>query len=100
MFGRFSESKRPAGDTHHGTVNSFATKPCHVILPPMKHLLPPAFAVLVSTAGTVWGCHAAGMTTTEITIAGALAFTLSFGAAFVAVLLASRPRGLPRDPAA
>lgn len=64
----------------------------------MKPLLPPAFAVLVSTAGTVWGCHAAGMTPPEVALAGALAFTLSFAAAFVAVLLVSRPRGLPRDP--
>ncbi|AOS46449.1 hypothetical protein Verru16b_03555 [Lacunisphaera limnophila] len=63
----------------------------------MKNLLPPVFAVVVSTAGTVWGCHAAGMPAPEVTLAGALAFTLSFGAAFVAVLLASRPRRLPRD---
>lgn len=65
----------------------------------MKHLLPPAFAVLASTAGTAWGCDAAGMPTTEVIIAGALAFTLSFGATFVAVLLANGPRRLQRDPA-
>lgn len=65
----------------------------------MKHLLPPAFAILISTAGTAWGCHAAGMTLPEVALATSLAFTLSFGAAFVAVLLASRPRPLPRDPA-
>lgn len=65
----------------------------------MKNLLPPAFAVVVSTTGTAWGCHTAGMTLPEVALATALAFTLSFGAAFVAVLLASRPRPLPRDPA-
>jgi hydrogenase/urease accessory protein HupE len=63
----------------------------------MKHLLPPAFTVLISTAGTAWGCHTAGMPDTEVIIASTLAFTLSFGAAFVAVLLASRPRQVQRD---
>ncbi len=66
----------------------------------MKHLLLPAFAVVASTAGTAWGCRSAGMTLTEITLATALAFTLSFAAAFVAVLLAGGPRPLPRNPEA
>lgn len=65
----------------------------------MKHLLPPLFAVLASTAGTAWGCHDAGMPTTDVITATAVAFTLSFGAAFVAMVLASRPRPLQRDPA-
>lgn len=65
----------------------------------MKHLLLPAFVVLISTAGTAWGCHSEGMPTVDVIIAGVVAFTLSFGAAFVAVMLASRPRPLERDPA-
>ena len=64
----------------------------------MKNLLAPAFAVLVSTIGTLWGCHTAGMPAADVALATALAFTVSFGAAFLAVLLASRPRGLPHDP--
>jgi hypothetical protein len=95
----FFESKRPAGDTHLGTVYSIATPTHPAILFAMKNLLPPAFAVVVSTAGTVWGCHAAGMPTPDVLIAGAVAYSLSFGAAFVAVMLANRPRPLPRDQA-
>ena len=70
----------------------------------MKYLLPPAFAVIVSTAGTIYGCHASGMPPRDVMIAGILAFTLSVTAACTALALAAgrsrRPhfhQGSPRS---
>lgn len=60
----------------------------------MKFLLPPAFAVVFSTAGVALGCHAAGMPPRDVALAATLAFALSFAAAFGAALLAGRPRRL------
>ncbi|HEX2861295.1 MAG TPA: hypothetical protein VHN79_06630 [Lacunisphaera sp.] len=61
----------------------------------MKHLLPPTFAVVFSTAGTAYGCHASGMPAGEVATATLLAGTVSFVAAFGAVLLARRRRTMP-----
>ncbi len=58
----------------------------------MKHLIAPAGAVILSTLGVARGCLLVGMSPLEVTTATVIAFTLSFAAAFVAVILASRPR--------
>ena len=64
----------------------------------MKFLIPPLFAVVLSTAGTAWGCHAVGMPLPDVKLATALAFSVSGVAAFGAVLLAGRSRPLRRQP--
>ena len=60
----------------------------------MKNLLPPAFAVFASTAGTVIGCHLVGMPPHDLKIAGLVAFGVSFLATLGAVL-ASQHRARP-----
>lgn len=65
----------------------------------MKTLFAPAFAVLASTAGTAWGCHVVGMPVTDVKLAAALAFLVSFIAAFGAVCLTGRSRRRRADPA-
>jgi len=55
----------------------------------MKYLLPPAFAVLFSTAGTVYGCHVAGMPLRDVLMAGGLASGVSLAAASTAVALSA-----------
>jgi len=57
----------------------------------MKYLIPPAVAVLLSTAGVAYGCDACGMPPHEVKIATMLALCVSSLVAFGAVLLA-RPR--------
>lgn len=64
----------------------------------MKSLLPSFLSVLFSTVGTAYGCHAVGMPLHEVKLATALAFVVSFAAAFGAVWLAARSRQIHRNP--
>ena len=61
----------------------------------MKYLLPPAIAVGCSTAGTAYGCHAAGMSPRDVVIATALAACVSSAATFVALFLVRSRRTAP-----
>ena len=54
----------------------------------MKSLLPPLFAVLLSTAGTAYGCHLCGMPPREVELATLLAAGTASLAAGAAVLAA------------
>jgi hypothetical protein len=61
----------------------------------MKTLLPPAFAVFASTAGTYAGCRFCGMPPGDLKLATLLAFGASLLVAFGAVLVADRRRANP-----
>jgi hypothetical protein len=54
----------------------------------MKHLILPTFAVVFSTVGCAYGCHASGMPLDDVAIATALAGSVSSVTAFGALLLA------------
>jgi hypothetical protein len=60
----------------------------------MKHLVAPAISVFGSTAGSVYGCHVAGMPPRDLLIAGLVAFSVSFAvtSAAVAVRMGRLPR--------
>jgi hypothetical protein len=61
----------------------------------MKYLIAPTFAVICSTVGCAYGCHASGMPISDVVIAAALAASVSSVAAFGAVLLAHLRRAAP-----
>ena len=90
--GNFSESKHPARDTHLGTANSIATLSPSSMLTPVKNLLFPTLAVVMSALGTGYGCHLAGMPNHDIEIAVLVAAIVASGAASAAMILASRRR--------